>query len=150
MAPPDTIWHKESLKLKEIFGTREGFEICPNQLFQPLIPPWYSMCQSGSSLGRDAGPVAIVIEVWVGSKFKEAAVAAVVVGVTMVLAIPEPHAHTGHWDWGVGTGEGKTGTRRRGAPCSCPTLYALFPTDTLGPVLSLLSVDGTCTERRGK
>ena len=37
MAPPDTIWHKESLKLKEIFGTREGFEICPNQLFQALI-----------------------------------------------------------------------------------------------------------------
>ena len=32
MAPPDTIWHKESLKLKEIFGTREGFEICPHQL----------------------------------------------------------------------------------------------------------------------
>ena len=32
MAPPDKIWHKESLKLKEIFGTREGFEICPHQL----------------------------------------------------------------------------------------------------------------------
>ena len=32
MAPADTIWHKESLKLKEIFGTREGFEICPHQL----------------------------------------------------------------------------------------------------------------------
>ena len=28
----DTIWHKESLKLKEIFGMREGFEICPHQL----------------------------------------------------------------------------------------------------------------------
>ena len=41
MAPPDTIWHKESLKLKEIFGTREDFEICPYQLFQALIqaPP---------------------------------------------------------------------------------------------------------------
>ena len=41
MAPPDTIWHKESLKLKEIFGTREGFEICPNQFFIRLIkvPP---------------------------------------------------------------------------------------------------------------
>ena len=34
MAPPDSIWHKESLKLKEIFGTREGFEICPNN-FSP-------------------------------------------------------------------------------------------------------------------
>ena len=46
MAPPDTIWHKESLKLKEIFGTREGFEICPNQFFHRLIkaPPgiWVS------------------------------------------------------------------------------------------------------------
>ena len=41
MAPPDTIWHKESLKLKEIFGTREGFEICPNKFFHRLIkaPP---------------------------------------------------------------------------------------------------------------
>ena len=41
MAPPDTIWHKESLKLEEIFGTREGFEICPNQFFHRLIkaPP---------------------------------------------------------------------------------------------------------------
>ena len=37
MVPPDTIWHKESLRLKEIFGTREGFEICPYQLFQALI-----------------------------------------------------------------------------------------------------------------
>ena len=34
-----TIWHRESLKLKENFGMREGFEICPNQFFQPLIPP---------------------------------------------------------------------------------------------------------------
>ena len=43
MAPPDTIWHKESLKLKEIFGTREGFEICPNKFSQrPIIsPPLY-------------------------------------------------------------------------------------------------------------
>ena len=32
-----TAWHRESLKLKEKFGTREGFEICPNQFFQPLI-----------------------------------------------------------------------------------------------------------------
>ena len=40
MAPPDTIWHKESLKLKEIFGTREGFEICPYQLFPgPIKAP---------------------------------------------------------------------------------------------------------------
>ena len=41
MAPPDTIWHNESVKLKEIFGTREGFEICPNQFFHRLIkaPP---------------------------------------------------------------------------------------------------------------
>ena len=41
MAPPDTIWHKESLKLKEIFGMREGFEICPNKFFHRLIkaPP---------------------------------------------------------------------------------------------------------------
>ena len=40
MAPPDTIWHKESLKLKEIFGTREGFEICPNKFSQrPIISP---------------------------------------------------------------------------------------------------------------
>ena len=41
MAPPDTIWHKESLKLKEIFGTREGFEICPYQLFPaPIKAPF--------------------------------------------------------------------------------------------------------------
>ena len=40
MAPPDTIWHKESLKLKEIFGTREGFEICQYQLFPgPIEAP---------------------------------------------------------------------------------------------------------------
>ena len=40
MAPPDTIWHNESLKLKEIFGTREGFEICPYQLFPgPIKAP---------------------------------------------------------------------------------------------------------------
>ena len=40
MAPPDTIWHKESLKLKEIFGTREGFEICPNNFSpRPNFPP---------------------------------------------------------------------------------------------------------------
>ena len=37
MASPDTIWHKESLKLKEIFGTTEGFEVCPNQFFHRLI-----------------------------------------------------------------------------------------------------------------
>ena len=37
MAPPDTIWHKESLKLKEIFGTREGFEICPNKFSHRLV-----------------------------------------------------------------------------------------------------------------
>ena len=37
MAPPDTMWHKESLKLKEIFGTREGFEICPYQLLPAPI-----------------------------------------------------------------------------------------------------------------
>ena len=45
MAPPDTIWHKESLKLKEIFGTREGFEICPNKFSQrPIIsPPLYAL-----------------------------------------------------------------------------------------------------------
>ena len=43
MAPPDSIWHKESLKFKEIFGTREGFEICPNN-FSPrpnFSPPLY-------------------------------------------------------------------------------------------------------------
>ena len=41
MASPDTIWHKESLKLKEIFGMREGFDICPNKFFHRLIkaPP---------------------------------------------------------------------------------------------------------------
>ena len=40
MAPPDTIWHKESLKLKEIFGTREGFEICPNKFsHRPIKAP---------------------------------------------------------------------------------------------------------------
>ena len=40
MTPPDTIWHKESLKLKEIFGTREGFKICPHQLFPgPIKAP---------------------------------------------------------------------------------------------------------------
>ena len=41
MAPPNTIWHKESFKLKETFGMREGFEICPNQFFHRLIkaPP---------------------------------------------------------------------------------------------------------------
>ena len=45
MAPPDTIWHKESLKLKEIFGTREGFEICPNKFSQGPIkaPPCISL-----------------------------------------------------------------------------------------------------------
>ena len=37
MAPPDTIWHNESLKLKEIFGTREGFKICPYQLLPAPI-----------------------------------------------------------------------------------------------------------------
>ena len=47
MAPPDTIWHKESLKLKETFGTREGFEICPNQLFQALIVSPSGMCFFG-------------------------------------------------------------------------------------------------------
>ena len=31
-APRDTVWHKEPLKLKEIFGTKEGFEIRPHQL----------------------------------------------------------------------------------------------------------------------
>ena len=34
-----TAWHRESLKLKKKFGTREVFEICPNQFFHPLIPP---------------------------------------------------------------------------------------------------------------
>ena len=34
-----TAWHRESLTLKEKFGTREGFEICPNQFFHSLIPP---------------------------------------------------------------------------------------------------------------
>ena len=41
MAPSGSIWHKESLKLKEIFGTREAFEICPNN-FSPrpnFAPP---------------------------------------------------------------------------------------------------------------
>ena len=53
MAPPDTIWHKESLKLKEIFGTREGFEICPNKFFHRLIkaPP----CTKQSYLARGKG-----------------------------------------------------------------------------------------------
>ena len=51
MAPPDTIWHKESLKLKEIFGTREGFEICPNKFSQrPIIsPPVFSFVNSIAS-----------------------------------------------------------------------------------------------------
>ena len=31
-----TAWHRESLKSKEKFGTREGFEICPNQ--SPPLP----------------------------------------------------------------------------------------------------------------
>ena len=34
-----TAWHRESLKLKGKFGTRQGFEICQNQFFNPLIPP---------------------------------------------------------------------------------------------------------------
>ena len=34
-----TAWHRESLKLKEKFGTREGFEIFPNQFFHPITPP---------------------------------------------------------------------------------------------------------------
>ena len=63
MAPPDTIWHKESLKLKEIFGTREGFEICPNKFFHRLIkappciflhalhPPFVLYCSAPSSNG---------------------------------------------------------------------------------------------------
>ena len=54
MAPPDTIWHKESLKLKEIFGTREGFEICPNKFSQrPIIsPPCRSLSEKQSDWRR--------------------------------------------------------------------------------------------------
>ena len=53
MAPPDTIWHKESLKLKEIFGTREGFEICPNKISHHPIkapPCTQQILQTGSLL----------------------------------------------------------------------------------------------------
>ena len=52
MAPPDSIWHKESLKFKEIFGTREGFEICPNN-FSPrpnFSPPCILHCHCNSAL----------------------------------------------------------------------------------------------------
>ena len=56
MAPPDSIWHKESLKLKERFGTREGFEICPNN-FSPrpnVSPPCSQVWNtSPSSLARN-------------------------------------------------------------------------------------------------
>ena len=52
MAPPDTIWHKESLKLKEIFGTREGFEICPYRLFPgPIKAPGGISQNRGGGLG---------------------------------------------------------------------------------------------------
>ena len=52
MAPPDTIWHKESLKLKEIFGTKEGFEICPYQLFPgPIKAPFgMELCFHGTQI----------------------------------------------------------------------------------------------------
>ena len=46
MAPSGSIWHKESLKLKEIFGTREGFEICPNNFSpRPNFSPPGTPCQ---------------------------------------------------------------------------------------------------------
>ena len=34
-----TVWHRESLKLKEKVGTREGFEICLHQFFRLQNPP---------------------------------------------------------------------------------------------------------------
>ena len=43
-APVHRFWHIASLKLKKMFGTREGFEICPHQ-FRPhlkIFLPWYS------------------------------------------------------------------------------------------------------------
>ena len=53
MAPPDTIWHKESLKLEEIFGTREGFEICPYQLSPgPIEAPFGKGGGGGGGDGR--------------------------------------------------------------------------------------------------
>ena len=55
MAPPETIWHKESLNLKEIFGTREGFKICPYQLFQALIKASSGMCEMVCAGGCGGG-----------------------------------------------------------------------------------------------
>ena len=55
MAPSGSIWHKESLKLKEIFGTREGFEICPNN-FSPrpkISPPGTVVPLRGGGGGLD-------------------------------------------------------------------------------------------------
>ena len=58
MAPSGSIWHKESLKLKEIFGTREAFEICPNN-FSPrpnFAPP-------GSWFTREHAPIEGALDV---------------------------------------------------------------------------------------
>ena len=45
-----TFWHMASLKLKEIFGTREGFQICPHQL-SPLL----NNSTPGTFRGREWG-----------------------------------------------------------------------------------------------
>ena len=37
--PVHTIWHKASVRLKEIFRRREGFQICPHQFFRTLNFP---------------------------------------------------------------------------------------------------------------
>ena len=50
MAPANTIWHKESLKLKEIFGTREGFEMCPHQLSPSSIKASVAISSSSDTL----------------------------------------------------------------------------------------------------
>ena len=61
MAPPDTICHKESLKLKEIFGTREGFEICPYQLSPgPIKAPFGSLALASQPVWRPVGGSHIV------------------------------------------------------------------------------------------
>ena len=60
MAPPDTIWHKESLKLKEIFGTREGFEICPNNFSpRPNFSPPCNVQLTSSQPPVDLQPISV-------------------------------------------------------------------------------------------
>ena len=61
MAPSGSIWHKESLKLKEIFGTREGFEICPNN-FSPR-PNFSPPCSSPHPPGYLGGALRAYSEV---------------------------------------------------------------------------------------